>query len=638
MARVKVPKPVTIDFETHKIMPRPLYPPMPVGVSIKYPGKKAKYYAFGHLEGNNCTWSEAEKALRDAYDHSDGILFQNGKFDLDVAETHFGIKIPEWNKIHDTMFLIYLHNPHAKELGLKPAAEELLGMPPEEQEEVGEWLLSEQPIPGVRINRGKQGDNYFGAYYSWAPGDIVGRYADGDTIRTEKLFTLLYKEILDRGMGEAYDRERKLALLLLEMERQGLAVNLKQLRRDVDMYTDWMGKIESWVIKTLKAPADLNLNSGQQLVEAMIDAGKVDESLMPRTATGKIATNKDALLAGVTDKKLLGVLNYRERLKTCLNTFMKPWLETAELSGGLIYTIWNQTRTPDSVGTRTGRLSSTPNFQNIPKEFAPIFDHEKPGAKLPKSPFKDIPPLPKVRCYVVPFEGDVLIDRDFSQQEIRILAHFDGGSMMHDYQADPWLDFHDVARGKLAEQGLFYERKPVKNTNFGLIYGMGVGKLAEKNGTTVDEAKDLKAAILKLYPGLKEMYSDMRLRMQQDLPIRTWGGREYYCEPAKLVNGRLMTFDYKMVNVLVQGSAADCTKESIIRYHAAKHKDAKIILNVHDQITVSVPPKLMKSEMEVLRKAMESVEFDVQILSEGSVSDTNWGDLKDYDKKGKIIK
>ena len=174
MARVKVPKPVTIDFETHKIMSRPLYPPMPVGVSIKYPGKKAKYYAFGHLEGNNCTWPEAEKALRDAYAHSDGILFQNGKFDLDVAEVHFGIKIPEWDKIHDTMFLIYLHNPHARELGLKPAAEELLGMLPEEQEEVGDWLLSEQPIPDVRINKGKQGDNYFGAYYSWAPGDIVG--------------------------------------------------------------------------------------------------------------------------------------------------------------------------------------------------------------------------------------------------------------------------------------------------------------------------------------------------------------------------------------------------------------------------------------------------------------------------------
>ena len=637
MAKLKIPKLVTIDFETHKIQSRPLYPPMPVGVSIKYPGKKAKYYAFGHLEGNNCTWSEAEKALRDAYAHRDGILFQNGKFDLDVANVHFGIEIPEWDKIHDTMFLIYLHNPHAKELGLKPAAEELLDMPPEEQEIVGEWLLENQPVPDIRINRGKAGDNYFGAYYSWVPGDIVGAYADGDTIRTEALFNKLYGEIAERGMLEAYDRERKLSLILLEMERQGLRVNLDQLRHDVGMYTGWMEKIEAWIIKTIKAPADINLNAGQQLIEAMIESGYADESLMPRTATGKISTNKDALLVGVTDKKLLAVLNYRERLKTCLNTFMKPWLETAELSGGLSYTIWNQTRTPDSVGTRTGRLSSTPNFQNIPKEFAPIFDHEKPGAKLPKSPWKDLPSLPKVRCYVVPFENEVLIDRDFSQQEIRILAHFDGGSMTEDYQADPWLDFHDVAKGKLAEQGLFYDRKPGKNTNFGLIYGMGVGKLAEKNGTTVDEAKELKAAILRLYPGLKEMYADMRLRMQQDLPLRTWGGREYYCEPPKMVNGRLMTFDYKMVNVLVQGSAADCTKEAIIRYHAAKHKDAKIILNVHDQITVSVPKKIMKSEMEVLRECMESIEFDVKILSEGSISDKNWGDLEDYDKKGKII-
>lgn len=297
MAKLKIPKPVTIDFETHKIQSRPLYPPMPVGVSIKYPGKKAKYYAFGHLEGNNCTWSEAEKALRDAYAHRDGILFQNGKFDLDVANVHFGIEIPEWDKIHDTMFLIYLHNPHAKELGLKPAAEELLDMPPEEQEIVGEWLLENQPVPDIRINRSKAGDNYFGAYYSWAPGDIVGAYADGDTIRTEALFNKLYGEIAERGMLEAYDRERKLSLILLEMERQGLRVNLDQLRHDVGMYTGWMEKIEAWIIKTIKAPADINLNAGQQLIEAMIESGYADESLMPRTATGKISTNKDARLS-----------------------------------------------------------------------------------------------------------------------------------------------------------------------------------------------------------------------------------------------------------------------------------------------------------------------------------------------------
>jgi DNA polymerase I-like protein with 3'-5' exonuclease and polymerase domains len=302
-------------------------------------------------------------------------------------------------------------------------------------------------------------------------------------------------------------------------------------------------------------------------------------------------------------------------------------LATAEASGGLIFTTWNQTKTPSgdsNVGTRTGRLSSTPNFQNIPKEFQPIFHHEAPDKKLPKCPFKDLPPLPRVRSYITPFPGHVLIDRDYSQQEPRILE-------------DPWIDFHDYAKAELEKMGKFYDRKPVKNTNLGLIYGMGVGKLAERNGMTVEEAAELKQAILQLYPGLKQMYQDMKLRAKSKQPIRTWGGREYYCEEPKLINGRIQEFDYKLVNVLIQGSAADCTKQAIIRYHAAKHPEAKIILNVHDQITVSVPKKIMKTEMEVLRQAMEGVEFDVPILSEGSISFTNWDELQDYDKKGKIL-
>ena len=133
------------------------------------------------------------------------------------------------------------------------------------------------------------------------------------------------------------------------------------------------------------------------------------------------------------------------------------------------------------------------------------------------------------------------------------------------------------------------------------------------------------------------MYAEMRRRARAGEPIRTWGGREYYCEEPQLIGGRLKEFDYKMVNVLIQGSAADCTKEAIIRFHEAKHKDTKIILNVHDQITASTPKKIFKKEMEVLRKTMESVEFDVPILSEGDTSTTNWDELKSYDQKGKIL-
>ena len=242
-----------------------------------------------------------------------------------------------------------------------------------------------------------------------------------------------------------------------------------------------------------------------------------------------------------------------------------------------------------------------------------------------------------MRSYVIPFEGEVLIDRDYSQQEPRILAHFDGGELMQTYISNPWIDFHDSAKAELEKMGKKYSRKQVKGANLGIIYGLGVGKLATKNEMTVIEAKELKDSILKLYPGLKQMYADMKQRARAGLPFRTFGGREYYCEPAKVIDGRLVTFDYKCPNALIQGSAADCTKEAIIRFHAAKSPLTRIVLNVHDQITASTPKRSVSSEMQVLRVAMESVEFDVPMLSEGSTSSTNWNDLKDYDKKGKKL-
>lgn len=642
---MKQPKPVTIDCETHGIEGRPKYPPMPVGVSIKYPGKKAKYYAFGHPSENNCCYSDAKQALREAYDYAskhpqDGMLFQNGKFDVDVIEVHFGLKVPVWTLIHDTMFLLFLDDPHQQELGLKPSAHRLLGIAPDEQDEVADWLIQHQPIKNVTISKAKSSDHYFGKYTAYAPGNLVGKYANGDTGRTEKIFNHLWPKIVKQEMLAAYDRERELMPILLEMERQGVPVDLKRLRKGVAMYNQLRDKIDLWIIKQLKADPTINLDSGQQLVNAMVAAGKADPDLMPRTATGKFQHNKEALLVGVTDKVLLAMLKYRSQLKTCLDTFMIPWLRVAEQSGGLIFTTWNQVKAPKddrSAGTRTGRLSSTPNFQNIPKEFIAIFHHENPKLKLPKCPFKDMPSLPRVRSYVIPFKGHIFVDRDYSQQEPRILAHFDGGQLMAKYLENPWIDFHDYAKEELEKMGKFYERKPVKNTNLGLIYGMGVGKLAIKNDMTVEESSELKKAILKLYPGLKDMYSDMKVRAKLKQPIRTWGGRVYYCEEPKIVDGRLREFDYKMVNVLVQGSAADCTKEGIIRHYRAKHKATRLILNVHDQLTASTPKKLMKTEMKVLKESMESVEFDVPMLSEGSVSETNWYDLKDYDKKGVLV-
>ena len=641
---MRQPKPITIDFETFGIEGRPKYPPIPVGVSIKKSGRKAKYYAFGHPTENNCCWSDAAKALEEAYQCKDGILFQNGKFDVDVADVWFNLTIPEWDKIHDTMYLLFLDDPHQRELGLKEAVARLLDWPAEEQDAIAEWLISNQPVPGVKISKSKASPHYFGRYLCFAPGKLTGKYADGDVDRTEALFKLLWKKTVDRDMLVPYNRERRLMPILLEMERQGLPVDLERLRHDVAMYNEWREKLNTWLIDKFQCDPDINFNSGQQLFNAMLNAGLVDEDKAPLTPTGKYQTNKDALLVAVNDNQLLAVLKYRTQLNTCLNTFMSPWLATAEQSHGLIFTHWNQVRAPkgaDNAGTRTGRLSSTPNFQNIPNEFKPIFKHDESNRKkrraLPPSPFDELPPLPKVRSYIVPFEGEVLIDRDYAQQEPRILGHFDGDKILQKYEENPWIDFHESAQEELAKVGKYYDRKPVKNTNLGIIYGMGNGTLAERNDMAVNEASALKKAILQLYPGLKEMGKEMKMRAANNIPIRTWGGREYYCESPKIVKGRMKTFEYKMINVLIQGSAADCTKEAIIRYYEQKHPDAKIILNVHDQITVSIPKKILKTEMEVLRECMESVEFDVPILSEGDTSDTNWDELKTYDKKGELM-
>jgi DNA polymerase I-like protein with 3'-5' exonuclease and polymerase domains len=295
---MKQPKPVTVDFETFGIEGRPKYPPMPVGVSIKYPGKKSRYYAWGHPTGNNCCWSDGAAELKKAWAHKDGVLFQNGKFDVDVAEVHFGLPIPAWDKIHDTMFLLFLDDPHQMELGLKPSATRLLGLPADEQDAVGEWLIANQPVKGVKISKSKSSEHYFGRYIAYAPGDLVGKYANGDVDRTEAIFNLLWKKTLDRDMLVSYDRERKLMPILLEMERQGLQMDHKRLADDVAMYNDWRVKIDAWIIKTLKADADINLDSGAQLVEAMVNAGKADPDLLPKTPTGKFQTNKEALLQG----------------------------------------------------------------------------------------------------------------------------------------------------------------------------------------------------------------------------------------------------------------------------------------------------------------------------------------------------
>lgn len=540
------------------------------------------------------------------------------------------------------MILLFLWEPNSRELGLKPSALRLLNMPPDEQDAVADWLLGHQPVPGVTIGRSPRGEHPPGAYISYAPGDVVEPYAIGDVERTAGLFNLLYPKVLEEDMGAAYTREMRLLPLLLDNERQGLRVDLDRLERESKAYSATLARIDQWVWKTLGVEFDISAK--QQLAQALLSAGYTTEDRLGKTATGKVATNKKALERGISDPALLAMLRYRGFLATSLQTFIRPWLTNAGAAGGLLHTTWNQVAgnntAGDRSGTRTGRPSSRdPNFLNVPKAPPEPFKGSAPPIRLPK--------LPDVRAYVLPREkGHVLLDRDVSQQEPRFLAHFAGGAMKEQYDADPWIDFHDAAKARLdAATGNDYPRKVVKAMNLGLIYGMGTRLLADMNGLSYDETAELKRGLMTLYPGLKALNDQLKAYAKAGKPFRTWGGRRYYCEdpayskdpPGEFGSRACITFEYKMGNTLIQGSAADFTKEAMLRYADAAPAGHLLLLQVYDQLLASVPEGDLHTGMAVLRESMESIEVSVPMLSEGDISTENWGAVKPYDRKGQRV-
>ena len=637
------PSVTTVDFETDPIEPRPDYPPKPVGVSIKRPGEKARYFAWGHYTGkNNCSLVDAKNALHRVW-KTDTLLFHNAKFDVDVAQTHMGCGPISWERIHDTMYLLFLCDPHAPDFKLKPSSERLLNMPPEELDVVEEWiwahraeLVREFGIDRYTDSKGKPLINSrkkVGAFVAYAPGDIAGKYANGDTERTEKLFKYLWPRVQERGMGEAYDRERELLPILLENERVGIRIDLPLLRKDIKLYSSAVESADAWLRKRLKSP-NLNLDSDADVAEALAQAKVVADEDWALTATGKRSVSKKNLLPSMyKDKKVAAAFGYRNRLNTCLKMFMLPWARQASARPDRhVSTNWNQVRNSNSAdigGTRTGRPStSNPNFLNISKSW-----HDKDDGYEHPAFLSDVPELPLVRRYILPDDGGVFCHRDYNGQELRLLGHFEDAALMRAYQEDPRMDVHDHVRQLIEDiAGLRYHRTQVKITNFRRIYGGGAPATASALNVSIDIAKQLLAAHGRALPGVKALSAQIVGLARSGEPIVTWGGREYYPEPPRYDKryGRHMTYEYKLLNYLIQGSAADVTKEAILRYHRHPKKSGRFLVTVYDEINVSAARGSFEKEMAVLKEAMESIECDVAMLTDGKIG-PNWASLKTYE-------
>lgn len=619
-----------VDFETAGIKSRPNYPPRPVGVAIKKPGQKGHYYAWGHPTGNNCTREEGARAVRAAMDGGE-VVFHNSIFDVDVGEVH--LNAPRPNVAHDTLFLAFLLEPEASTLSLKPLAERHLGLKPVERDAVKEWLRTHHPVLSKMRKQSFEKD--WGAYICDAPGDLVGRYAIGDIDRTDRLFDKLYRKVVKEGMLAAYEREVALMPITLEMERTGVRVDVKRLQRDKPVFEAELAAVAKRIYKILGRT--FNIASNEELFESLYKANKL--SAIVKTEKGNPSTAIKVLHETCNDKALLMELSLHSTLENYLGTFINRWIEEGSRNHGYVHPSFNQVRDRSGEGrggTRTGRYSSNnPNFQNLPADVEEAKNRDvliELASRLRKRGLEFV----GLRDYILPDPGCAFVSADYSQQEPRILAHFERGRLMRAYQEDPKLDVHAYAAQLIKEAtGIEYPRKYVKVIALGLMYGMGLDKLAHGLGESIDVAKQVKYAYLNAIPGIKELMDELKALARQDRPLITWGGRKYYCEPPKLIKiktpggsfEKLQTFEYKMLNTLIQGSAADCTKEGMLNVRQ-NCTNTRIAVQVHDELLCCVPLGKLKTEVPRIKEAMEGVKFRVPMVTDPTIGRKSWGRLE----------
>lgn len=417
-------------------------------------------------------------------------------------------------------------------------------------------------------------------------------------------------------MIEAYKRELRLMPHILKMEQRGINLDGSLLAVDTDHYWGVLDELDDKICEKVGRMVDVDSN--RELADAIEAAGL--SKGFATTPTGLRSTSKESLIGAVADPELLGHLLVRGSIATCLRTFMQPWRVQYEAHGRL-FMKWNQIRNYSDTGARTGRISSSPNLQNIPVEWEAL------RAELAKIEYQ-VPEnlLPQVRKYIIPDEGMIFIGRDYSAQEMKLLAHFTNGALLKALQEDPTKDVHLIAAGIAG-----ITRKVAKTLGFAVLYGAGNGRVAETLGTTVSEATRIKEQYLEALPEIKAFQKELNAIGRSHSYTGTLGGRRYRSQKPAVVKGVFKSFEYKLPNYKIQGSAADQTKEAMIRY-AETTLHGQLVLTVHDQLVTQVPddPASINLERTLFEDAVNGSFQEVlgyKVTSDESIA-YNFADLK----------
>lgn len=433
-------------------------------------------------------------------------------------------------------------------------------------------------------------------------------YGCQDVLVTMHLYPLLQKELTDKKLLKLFNElEMPLVSILQGMERFGIGLNeryLTELGRDL---TDHAAELEA----TIHGHANrvFNVNSTQQLQEVLFK----DLGLNPpkKTKTG-YSTDSEVLRLLAPMHPICGaLLEYRELAKM-KSTYAESLTTLVNRKTGLIHASFNQ------AVTATGRLSSSnPNMQNIPIK-------TELGRKIR-------------RAFVPPRQGDLFVSIDYSQIELRLLAHFsqDPG-LVEAYQKG--IDIHAISAGRIfhkaPEEVTSTERNVGKTVNFGILYGISAHGLAEDLAISRPQAKEYIDAFYNGFAHVNEFFEQVLAETRQSGEIETLLGRVRHLPDINSGKFQLRSGAERIAkNTRLQGSAADLVKKAMIetsRWLCENGFQSRLILQIHDELVYSVPENELQQVAPELKRIMETcVTLNVPLVCDVSYG-PNLADLKDY--------
>ena len=415
---------------------------------------------------------------------------------------------------------------------------------------------------------------------------------------------LLEDKLREQGMEKLYrEIELPLCFTLYRMEREGVAIDRGTLSQFGDMLAKRIDGLEKAIYDYAGGP--FNINSTKQLGEVLFD--RLALPVVKKTKTG-YSTNAD-VLEKLKDKHPIipAIMDYR-MLTKLKSTYADGLLKVIDADGRIRTTFQNMV-------TATGRLSSTdPNLQNIPVR-------KELGAEI--------------RKMFVPREGWVFVDADYSQIELRVLAHMAEDTLM---QASfrSGMDIHTATASQVfgvsPEEVTPLQRRHAKAVNFGIVYGISEFSLAEDIGVSRYEAKDYIDSYLNRYSGVKAYMHDIVASAREQGYVTTLFGRRRYIPELKSSNFNLRQGAERIaLNTPIQGTAADLIKLAMVRVDGALRESglrAKLILQVHDELIVECPPEEELQVKEIVTREMEGVaQLSVPLVAEAKAGKT-WYDAK----------